>query len=100
MLSLDSSILDTVVNQALADAAAHPRWITAIGRALVELDSNPYLEWTDGHLLIGSPLGRCVRRQWHLPVRSVHPRPAVLSPRSGSPSAPLPRGPGSRPARS
>lgn len=57
MLNLDYTLLQQVADQALADAAAHPRWVAAIGRALVELDTNPYLEWTDGHLLIASPSG-------------------------------------------
>ncbi len=57
MLNLSYHILQAVADQALIDAAAHPRWIAAIGRALVELDTNPYLEWQDGHLLIASPSG-------------------------------------------
>lgn len=56
-LVLNGTTLQAVADQALVDAAAHPRWITAIGRALVELDTNPYIEWTDGHLLIASPSG-------------------------------------------
>lgn len=57
MLNLNYTLLQAVADQALIDAAAHPRWVAAIGRALVELDTNPYIEWTDGHLLIASPSG-------------------------------------------
>lgn len=31
------------------------RWQNAITRAWIELQSNPYLEWVDDHLLILSP---------------------------------------------
>jgi len=57
MLSLDCSTLQAVADKAIVDAAARPRWVAAIGRALIELDTNPYLEWQDGHLLIASPSG-------------------------------------------
>ncbi len=57
MLNLNQDILQQVADQAVADAAAHPRWIHAIGRALVEIDTNPWLEWQSDHLLIASPSG-------------------------------------------
>lgn len=56
-LNLNSSTLQAVADKALIDAAAHPRWIVAIGRALVELESNPWLERGDHGLIIGSPSG-------------------------------------------
>lgn len=60
MLNLDSTTLQAVADQALLDAAAHPRWIAAIGRALLELDGNPWIERGDMHgLIIGSTSGRC-----------------------------------------
>lgn len=59
MLTLDRSTLDQVIAKALLDAAAHPRWIMAIGRAAVELDSNPFIERGDHGLIIGSPSGKC-----------------------------------------
>lgn len=60
MLNLDSTTLQQVADKALIDAAAHPRWIVAIGRALVELDVNPYMERAAyGGLIIGSPSGQC-----------------------------------------
>jgi hypothetical protein len=60
MLNLNSSTLQQVAEKAAQDAAQHPRWLTAIGRALVELDSNPYLERAaHGGLIIGSPSGQC-----------------------------------------
>ncbi len=57
MLNLNQEVLNAVVEQACRDAAAHVKWLTAIGRAVVELASNPYLERQDGHLLIASPSG-------------------------------------------
>ncbi len=61
MLNLDCTTLQAVADQALIDASAHPRWITAIGRALVELDTNPWITRApEGHgLIIGSPSGTC-----------------------------------------
>ena len=58
MLTLNSTLLGQVAAQARQDAADHPRWIKAIERALAEIDTNPYLEWQDGHLLIASPSGQ------------------------------------------
>lgn len=57
MLSLDRTTVDRVIAKALLDAAAHPRWVVAIGRAAVELDSNPFIERGDHGLIIGSPSG-------------------------------------------
>jgi hypothetical protein len=61
MLDLNSTILATVMEQALADAADHPRWTNAIRRAFEEVDSNPYMTRdSTGHgLIIGSPSGQC-----------------------------------------
>jgi hypothetical protein len=60
MLNLNSTTLQEVATKAASDAATHPRWLTAIGRALVELDSNPWIERGDLHgLIIGSPSGKC-----------------------------------------
>ena len=60
MLNLNSSTLAAVVEKAAHDAANHPRWLTAIGRAILELDSNPYIERNDhGGLIIGSESGNC-----------------------------------------
>ena len=57
MLNLDHTILTTVVDQAIKDAADRQRWLKAIGRAVVELTTNPYLERQDDYLLIGSSSG-------------------------------------------
>ena len=59
MLTLDRSTLDQIIATALKDAAAHPRWIVAIGRAALELDQNPWIERGDHGLIIGSPSGTC-----------------------------------------
>ncbi len=59
MLTLDRSTLDQIIAKALKDAAAHPRWIVAIGRAALELDGNPWIERGDHGLIIGSPSGTC-----------------------------------------
>lgn len=59
MLNLNSSTLQAVADKAIIDAAAHPRWINAIGRALVELETNPWIERGELHgLVIASPSGR------------------------------------------
>jgi hypothetical protein len=58
MLNLNTTILEQIASKAIADAAAHPRWVTAIGRALVELDTNPWIARGELHgLVIGSPSG-------------------------------------------
>jgi hypothetical protein len=57
MLVLDPTLLTAIATQAKASAAQHPCWLVAIDRALVELDTNPYIEWQDGHLLIVSTSG-------------------------------------------
>jgi hypothetical protein len=61
MLNLNTSILATVVAQALSDAQEYPRWVNAIRRAFEEIDSNPWIERNpSGHgLIIGSPSGTC-----------------------------------------
>jgi hypothetical protein len=61
MLNLHLTTLNTVASKALADAADHPRWINAIGRAMVELTTNPWIERSaEGHgLIIGSTSGKC-----------------------------------------
>jgi hypothetical protein len=60
MLDLNQETLKLVVEKAAHDAAQHPRWLQAIGRAIVELDSNPWIERNDhGGLTIGSPSGEC-----------------------------------------
>jgi hypothetical protein len=58
MLNLNSTTLQQVAEKAAQDAAQHPRWLSAIGRALIELDNNPWLERNNhGGLTIGSPSG-------------------------------------------
>lgn len=61
MLNLNQETLNAVVEQACRDAAAHGRWLVAIGRAAYELETNPFVErQPDGHgLIIGSASGRC-----------------------------------------
>lgn len=60
MLNLDDTTLQAVADDALIKAAAHPRWVVAIGRALAELGQNPWIERGDaGGLIIGSPSGKC-----------------------------------------
>jgi len=53
-LDLNCSILSQVVDQAMQDAADHPRWIAAITKATVEILSNPLIARQDGHLLVAS----------------------------------------------
>lgn len=60
MLNINFTTIAAVASKALADAANHPRWINAIGRAVVELNTNPYIERnSDGGLIIGSQSGNC-----------------------------------------
>lgn len=59
MLDLNPTTFAAVCEKAAHDAANHARWLTAIGRAILELDSNPYIERSDHGLLIGSPSGGC-----------------------------------------
>lgn len=60
MLNLNPTTLAAVVDQALQDAADHPRWLHAIDRAVVELVDNPWIERQADHpgLIIGSASGR------------------------------------------
>lgn len=60
MLELSIPVLTRVTDKAMRDAADHPRWLAAIGKAVVQLLSNPYMERDADHggLLIGSPSGR------------------------------------------
>src|SRR4051794_23509089 len=60
MLNLDCNILNAVVDQAMRDAAGHPRWLTAINRAVVELLSNVYMHRDEEHgglILVSSSSG-------------------------------------------
>jgi hypothetical protein len=59
VLQLNPTTLAAVVDQALKDAAAHPRWVNAINRAVAELVQNPWIERQHAHagLIIGSPSG-------------------------------------------
>lgn len=59
MLNVYPSTFSAVVDQALKDAADHPRWLNAINRATIEVLSNPYIERGDHGLIIGSPSGKC-----------------------------------------
>jgi len=60
MLSLNPTTLNAVVEQASHDAAAHPRWLSAIARAIVEISDNPYIARNpNGHgVIIGSASGQ------------------------------------------
>ena len=57
MLNLNPTTLAAVVDQAMIDAANHPRWLRAIDRAVVELVSNPWIERGDHGLIIASTSG-------------------------------------------
>lgn len=57
MLNLQADILATVVNAAKNASATSPRWLNAINRAAVELETNPYIQRDGEHLLIASPSG-------------------------------------------
>lgn len=56
MLNLNVTTLAAVVDQALKDAANHPRWVAAIRRAFEEIDCNPYIERGELHgIIVVSP---------------------------------------------
>lgn len=55
MLSLNQERFSQVVETALANTVDSKRWSNAIVRAVVEIEVNPYMEWTNGTLLILSP---------------------------------------------
>ena len=58
MLNLNAQTLAAVVDKARTDAAEHPRWLTAIDRAVVELVQNPWIERGELHgVIIASPSG-------------------------------------------
>lgn len=59
MLNLDAKQLAAVTRAALTHAASDHRWVRAIERGAVELETNPWIEvMEDGHtLLIASPSG-------------------------------------------
>jgi hypothetical protein len=60
MLDLHPTTLAAVVNSAKLSAAVHPRWLTAIDRAVVELAENPWIaRGDDSSLIIASPSGKC-----------------------------------------
>lgn len=58
MLDLNPTTLAAVVDVARTDAAAHPRWLAAIDRAVRELVSNPWITRGELHgLVLASPSG-------------------------------------------
>jgi hypothetical protein len=59
VLNVNVTTFSAVVDQAMKDAAGHPRWLAAINRAVVEVLSNPWIERGDHGLIIGSPSGKC-----------------------------------------
>lgn len=58
MLNLDAKQLAAVTRAALTHAASDHRWVRAIERGAVELETNPWIEALDARtLLIGSASG-------------------------------------------
>lgn len=50
-MNLQQDKIEQVIQEAFDKAAASRRWQTAIVRAKIELEVNPYMHW-DGHLLL------------------------------------------------
>lgn len=55
MLNLNQETLQQITQEAFDRAQGSRRWQTAIVKAKQQLESNPYLSWQDGGLLILSP---------------------------------------------
>lgn len=55
MLNINQDKFSEVVQTALLNAQDSKRWQKAIVRAAVEIQVNPFMEWTNGALLILSP---------------------------------------------
>jgi hypothetical protein len=52
MLELNRDKLQTVTVETFDRTRDQGRWQTAIVKAKIQLESNPFLEWQDGSLLI------------------------------------------------
>jgi hypothetical protein len=55
MLELNKDKLQSVTVEAFDKAQGSKRWQSAIVKAKMQLESNPYLDWQDNPLLILSP---------------------------------------------
>jgi hypothetical protein len=56
-MNLEREKLERVIQEAFDRATGCRRWQTAIARAKVELESNPYIHWDGRALLVLSPSG-------------------------------------------
>ena len=61
MLNLDQERLQTVTQEAFDKVSGNRRWETAIAKAKLQLEENPYISIDDDALLILSPSGEIYR---------------------------------------
>ncbi len=65
MINVRLEQIETATQEAFDEATASPkdsrRWQTAIARAWMEFQTNPYLDWQDNALLILSPSNEIYR---------------------------------------
>lgn len=54
-MQINTTVLETVANEAIAKCGGNKRWANAVRRAAEELVTNPYVALVDGCLLVLSP---------------------------------------------
>lgn len=57
MKNINKRIMALVIARALVEVGPNVRWINAIAKAVVEIETNPAMIWYDAKLLIVSPSG-------------------------------------------
>ncbi len=55
MKNINKRIMAAVIARALVEVGGNIRWINAIAKAVVEIETNPAMIWYDAKLLIVSP---------------------------------------------
>ena len=70
MLNLNQARFEKVVTEAKVKCAGNARCERAIERAVEQVGSNPYMEYSDGELLVLSPSGEIYRANGHCQCRA------------------------------
>ena len=52
MLHIDTNKMNTIITEAFDKAQGSKRWQTAIAKAKMQIETNAFMEWKDGALLI------------------------------------------------
>ncbi len=52
MMNIDTNKMDAIAQAAFDKAQGSSRWQTAIAKAKMEIESNPFMSWQDNTLLI------------------------------------------------